>query len=63
MKERIYLIVILLCGLGFAGTEGAILLEKIGFKQGCMQIAACMIVGLFFCYLVYLEETRAARRR
>lgn len=62
MKEKIYLVVILICGLGLAGTEGAVLNEAIGFKQGCIQTMACIAVGLFFSYLVYLEETRAARK-
>ena len=63
MKEKIYLSVILICGLLLAGTEGALLQDAIGMKQGCIQIGASVVIGLFFSYLVYLEETRAARRR
>ena len=63
MKEKIYAVVILLCGILMVGTEGAVLCENIGIGQGCLQIGASVVVGLFFYYLIWLEETRAARRR
>lgn len=62
MKEKVYAVVVLLCCLMFAGTEGALLLGNISMKQGCIQIGVSMVAGLFFFYLIYLEETRAARR-
>ena len=63
MKEKIYAVVVLLCGLMLAGTEGAVLLDNISMKQACIQIGVSMAVGLFFFYLIYLEETRAAKKR
>ena len=63
MKENIYAFMILLCVLMIAGTEGALICNNIGMGQGCLQIGISVIVGLFFFYLIYLEETRAARKR
>lgn len=61
-KEKIYAILMLIVGFVLLGTSGAMENDVISFEQGLIQISACVVSGLFLSYLIWLEETRTARR-
>ena len=62
-KERLYAIGCLLAGILMFGTAGAMENNIITFVQGVWQIIWAIILGLWCCNGIRLEETRSARRR
>ena len=62
-KERLYAIGCLLASIILLGTAGGMESDVIPFDQGAWQIIWALILGLWCCNGIRLEETRAAHRR
>ena len=62
-KEIIYLVGVLVFALMILGSAGAWAVGNITFPESAWQIVVSMTAGLWLCYLIQLEETRAAHRR
>lgn len=60
-KEKLYLIGMMLDAILVLGTAGAVELGGITLLEACWQIAWAVGGCLIFFYLLWLEETRAAR--
>ena len=62
-REKLYFVGILIFALMILGSACAWAADRITFPESAWQITVSMIAGLWMCYLINLEETRAARRR
>lgn len=61
-KEKLYAIGCLLAAILQFGTAGSMELDVISFEQGVWQVIWSLILGLWCCNGIRLEETRAAKR-
>ena len=61
-RERIYAVGCLLVAVLLFGTVGGLDCDTISFEQGIWQTIWALILGLWCCNGIRLEETRAARR-
>ena len=61
-KEVVYAWLMLIVGILLLGSATALELDHITLTQGLIQIGGCVVAGLVLSYLIWLEETRAARR-
>lgn len=62
-KEAIYVVGCLLMALLMLGTVGALESNIITFSVGCWQLGGAIVGGMICTYGIWLEETRAARKR
>ena len=62
-KEKLYLIGCLLSAILLFGTAGAMETDLVSFGQGVWQIAWALILGLWCCNGIRIEECRAAISR
>lgn len=62
-REKLYFVGVLVFALMVLGSAGAWAVGNITFPESAWQISISMVSGLWLCYLIQLEETRAARRR
>lgn len=62
-KEKLYLIGCLLAAILLLGTAGAMETGLVSFDQGAWQIVWSIILGLWCCNGIRLEECRAALSR
>lgn len=60
-RERIYAVGCLLAAVLLFGTVGGLECDTISIEQGIWQAIWSLILGLWCCNGVRLEETRAAR--
>ena len=60
-KERLYVVGCFLASILILGTAGAMETDLVSFGQGVWQIAWALILGLWCCNGIRLEECRAAR--
>lgn len=60
-NERLYVIGCFLAAILLLGTAGAMDTDLVPFGQGVWQVAWALILGLWCCNGIRLEETRAAR--
>lgn len=60
-RERIYVVGCLLASILLFGTVGGLECDTISIEQGIWQAIWSLILGLWCCNGVRLEETRAAR--
>ena len=59
-RERLYAIGCLLAGILMLGTAGGMENNIVTFDQGVWQIVWSLVLGLWCCNGLRLEETRAA---
>ena len=62
-KERLYVVGCFLSAILLLGTAGAIDTELVPFSQGLWQIFCALVLGLWCCNGIRLEECRAAHPR
>ena len=60
-RERIYAVGCLLAAILLFGTVGGLECDTITIEQGIWQTIWSLILGLWCCNGIRLEETRAAR--
>lgn len=60
-RERIYAVGCILASILLFGTVGGLECDTISIEQGIWQAIWSLILGLWCCNGVRLEETRAAR--
>lgn len=61
-RERIYAVGCLLAAILLFGTVGGLDCDTITIEQGIWQTIWSLILGLWCCNGIRLEETRAAKR-
>lgn len=61
-RETLYLIGIMVYAVMILGTAGAYECGGLTLAESAWQILTLLVGGLVFCFLIFREETRAARK-
>lgn len=61
-RETLYLIGILIYAVMILGTAGAYECGGLTLAESAWQILTLLVGGLVLCFLLFREETRAARK-